>query len=170
MRSTMGEGSQMDDAAPSLARAVTRYLRDDRGTAVVEFALVIIPLTLIVFGILDFGRALNYYNDLTQLAGQGARAAAVDQNVDGTAADGNFQKLVADNADSPELKNASNHINVCVAAPLPTKTGDPVTVTTSFNFHFIPLVHPVAITLRASQTERYEGAGTPGYAQKCAGP
>src|SRR5690349_9141530 len=58
--------------------------RDQCGTAVVEFALVAPILFLLVFGILDFGRALNYYNQMTQLAGQGARAAAVDNNPDGT--------------------------------------------------------------------------------------
>lgn len=136
----------------------------------VEFALVVLPLTLILFGILDFGRALNYYNDLTQLAGQGARAAAVNQNVDGTGASGNFQKLLAGEADSPELKGATNHLNVCVQSPLPAKAGDPVTVTTSFSFRFIPLVHPVALTLSASQTERYEGSAAPGYLAKCSGP
>src|SRR5690242_3027793 len=59
-----------------------RLRRDQRGVAVVEFALVVGPLLLIVFGILDFGRALNYYNDVTQLAGQGARFAAVNQEPD----------------------------------------------------------------------------------------
>src|SRR3954462_14142851 len=61
-----------------------RLRRNERGTAVVEFALVSIPLFLLVLGIVDFGRALNYYNNLTQLAAQGARSAVVDRNPDGT--------------------------------------------------------------------------------------
>jgi Flp pilus assembly protein TadG len=141
--------------------------RSERGTAVVEFALVVVPLTLIVFGILDFGRALNYYNDMTQLAGQGARAAAVNQNPDGTAASAGFQKILADEADSPELKNPSRHLNVCVTAP--SGTGQPVTVTVSYSFHFIPLVHPIAITLSSTQTERFEGLA-PSYSTGCSGP
>src|SRR6478752_3169405 len=65
-------------------------LRDrEEGQALVEYALLfalIAPiLFLLVFGIVEFGRALNYYNDLTQLAGQGARAAVVGRNPDGTA-------------------------------------------------------------------------------------
>ena len=140
----------------------------ERGTAVVEFALVVIPLSLIVFGILDFGRALNYYNDVTQLAGQGARAAAVNQNPDGTAAGPTFQKILAGEADSPELKNPNNPLSVCINS-LPSGTGQPVTVTVSYSFHFIPLVHPIAITLTATQTERFEGV-TPSYSTGCATP
>jgi Flp pilus assembly protein TadG len=156
-------------AGPSRPRLhVRRLLRSERGTAVVEFALVAVPLFLIVLGILDFGRALNYYNDLTQLAGQGARAAAVNQNVNGTPANGSFQQMLAAEADSPELKSSSNHLNVCVTS-VPTAVGSPVTVTATYSFHFIPLVHPVAITLSASQTERSETA-TPGYSATCSGP
>src|SRR6266853_249605 len=57
--------------------------RED-GPAVVEFALIAPLLFLLVGGVIDFARALNYYNDLTQLAGQGARAAIVASNPDGT--------------------------------------------------------------------------------------
>src|SRR5262249_49943164 len=63
--------------------SMKQLFKNERGTAVVEFAVIALPLCLIIFGILDFGRALNYYNDVTQLAGQGARAAAVNENVDG---------------------------------------------------------------------------------------
>ena len=55
------------------------FRRDERGTALVEFALIAPLLFLLLFGIIDFGRALDYYNQVTQLAGQGARAAAVNR-------------------------------------------------------------------------------------------
>lgn len=51
----------------------------DRGSAAVEFALLFPILLLIVFGIIDFGRALNAQITLTQAAREGARLAAVDQ-------------------------------------------------------------------------------------------
>ena len=78
---TMSEvaASAREPSRPSVRpRGVGCRLRSERGTAVVEFALVGPILFLLVLGILDFGRALNYYNTLTQLAGQGARAAAVE--------------------------------------------------------------------------------------------
>lgn len=51
----------------------------DRGAAAVEFALLVPLLLLIVFGIIDFGRALNAQITLTQAAREGARLAAVGQ-------------------------------------------------------------------------------------------
>ncbi len=138
---------------------LARLRRNEQGTAVVEFALVALPLCLIVFGILDFGRALNYYNDLTQIAGQGARAAAVNQNPLGGSADNHFQHQLACEGTTTELKS---RIKVLIAHT-PTNAGDPVTVTASFVFQFIPLVRPVSLTLSASQTERYESGAVPTY-------
>jgi Flp pilus assembly protein TadG len=135
-----------------------RLRREERGTAVVEFALVALPLCLIVFGVLDFGRALNYYNNLTQIAGQGARAAAVNQNPNGGAANANFQRQLACGIVSGELRSG---VNVRVTAT-PGNVGDPVTVTTSYRFHFVPLLR-LGLTLSAAQTERYESSAITGY-------
>jgi Flp pilus assembly protein TadG len=136
-----------------------RLWRNERGTAVVEFSLVALPLCLIVFGILDFGRALNYYNDLTQLGGQGARAAAVNQNPLGGPANQCFQSQLANGSTAGELRNK---INVRITQ-IPTIAGSPVTVTASFRFHFIPLLKLGDLTLSAAQTERYEGSVAPTY-------
>jgi Flp pilus assembly protein TadG len=138
---------------------LARIWQSEGGTAVVEFSLVLLPLCLIVFGILDFGRALNYYNDLTHMAGQGARAAAVNQDPLGGAASANFQHQLACGATSGELRGG---INVRIATT-PTNVGDPVTITTSYRFHFVPLLR-LGLTLSAAQTERYEAGVAPTYA------
>ena len=137
---------------------LARLGRGESGTAVVEFALVALPLFMVVFGIMDFGRALNYYNDLTQIAGQGARAAAVNQDPLGGAADARFQHQLACGATSGELRKG---INVRITQT-PTGVGSPVTITTSYRFHFVPLLK-LGLTLSAAQTERYESPATPGY-------
>lgn len=54
-----------------------RTFRKEDGQALVEFALVIPLLIFVVFAIIDFGLAINQYNDATNLANLGARAAAV---------------------------------------------------------------------------------------------
>ncbi|HEX6351433.1 TadE/TadG family type IV pilus assembly protein [Actinophytocola sp.] len=56
---------------------IRRGSTNDRGAAAVEFALVLPLLLLVVFGLIDFGRALNEQIVLTQAAREGARAAAL---------------------------------------------------------------------------------------------
>lgn len=52
----------------------------DRGAAAVEFALMLPLLLLIVFGLIDFGRALNAQITITQAAREGARLDALGQS------------------------------------------------------------------------------------------
>lgn len=52
-------------------------LRSDSGQAVVELAFVLPLVMLILFGIIDFGLALNNYNADTNLANLAARSASV---------------------------------------------------------------------------------------------
>jgi Flp pilus assembly protein TadG len=140
-----------------------RLRRSERGTAVVEFALVAPLLFLLVLGVLDFARLLAYYNTLTQIASQGARAAAVDRMPDGTAipvgqAGALQDQLVTKYTGAPEIQDSSTY-KVCITQ-LPTSVGQPVTVQASFNFNFIPFigkdVGALTKTLHASSTERAE--------------
>jgi Flp pilus assembly protein TadG len=63
----------------ALRRALRRLPgRREEGQALVEFALVLIPLVLILFGALEFGRAWNTKNTAVHLANQVARMAAVN--------------------------------------------------------------------------------------------
>jgi TadE-like protein len=57
-----------------------RRLRQDpeSGQAMVEFALILIPLLILVVGIIQFGIGLNYWLDMNRLANQGARWAVVN--------------------------------------------------------------------------------------------
>jgi Flp pilus assembly protein TadG len=49
----------------------------DRGAVAVEFALILPILIVLVFGIIDFGRAFNAQVTLSQAAREGARVAAL---------------------------------------------------------------------------------------------
>jgi Flp pilus assembly protein TadG len=60
-------------------RPVRAHRPRDSGAAAVEFALLLPVLLLVVFGIIDFGRALNAQVTLTQAAREGARLAALSQ-------------------------------------------------------------------------------------------
>lgn len=51
-----------------------------RGQSAVEFALVAPLLFLLMFGIVDFGRAMYYQNEITNAAREGARIAILASN------------------------------------------------------------------------------------------
>jgi len=146
-------------AGPSRVSGARRLARSERGTAIVEFALVAPLLFLILFGIIDFARALNYYNDLTQLAGQGARAASVNQNPNGGAANNLFQHQLACAASTGELRRGVT-VQITTA---PTITGTPVTIHTAYAMSFLPGVGFGTLNLSSTQTERYEAVGAPSY-------
>src|SRR5438105_15914427 len=67
----------------SLRRAL-RLGRDDRGVALTEMALVLPVLLLLILGMVDFGKAINYWIDDTHLANEGARMAVVNNNPAGS--------------------------------------------------------------------------------------
>ena len=68
----------------SLRRRMLRRCRDERGVALTEMALVLPLLLLLILGMIDFGKAINYWIDNTHLANEGARLAVVNSNPGGS--------------------------------------------------------------------------------------
>ena len=58
-------------------RGSARRRAADRGAVAVEFALLLPVLMLLIFGLIDFGRALNAQITLSEAARAGARLAAM---------------------------------------------------------------------------------------------
>jgi Flp pilus assembly protein TadG len=114
-----------------------RRLRAEEGQALVELALVIPLLIFILFAIVDFGEAINQYNDATNLANLGARAAAVASatNTD-PAGCGTSTSLVSyiqceGARDNAALANAT----VCASGTF--TTGGTITVSVSSQFNWL---------------------------------
>jgi hypothetical protein len=105
----------------------------------VEFAFVGPLFLLVVFGVLDFARLLNYWNDGTHIANEGARWAAVNQNP----GSGTLQQYILAQGDTAELRNNSK---VCITFPTNPDTGtsgqvgDPVKVAVTTTFHWLPFI------------------------------
>lgn len=59
---------------------MTHKFSRDTGAALVEFAIITPLLLLLVFGIIEFGRAYNAQNTLTHAAREGAREYAITQD------------------------------------------------------------------------------------------
>jgi Flp pilus assembly protein TadG len=62
-----------------MLRAARRFLKDQRGAVIVEFALVVPLLFIIVFGIIDFSRAYAQLNNINSSLREGARWAAAQK-------------------------------------------------------------------------------------------
>lgn len=58
-------------------RTLTRFAKKDDGQALVEFALIMPFLLLFLVGIVEFGRAWNEHEVLTDATREGARQAAI---------------------------------------------------------------------------------------------
>ena len=58
-----------------------RRLRDDSGSAVVEFTLVGVLLTILTLAVIQLGLALHVRNTVQDAAAEGARFAALADNV-----------------------------------------------------------------------------------------
>lgn len=156
---------------PRLRAVLRRLGLEERGTSVVEFALIAPVLFLIIFGIFDFGRALNYYNQETQLVGLAARAAAVNRCPNGGALGTACTSIQQQTAETYANGELNKKVSICI--PSKPAIGGPVTVTSSYQFRFLPLVGAAlglggsgTISIQASQTERQEV--TPSYGTGCA--
>jgi Flp pilus assembly protein TadG len=155
---------------------------DERGAALVEFALVVPILLVLLMAMLDFGKAFNYWIDETQLASSGARWAVVNtgpgQCPDGTTAT-SLVAYIQCQADTKELRSGgtnsvANPAKVCISfppvaghsAPL---VGDPVRVTVSVSYRWLPIIgqriSTVATTIKGESTMRLEAPPT--YTASC---
>src|SRR5947209_12901144 len=82
-------------------RRFLRLCRDERGTSLTEMALVLPVLLLLLLGMIDFGKAVNYWIDQTHLANEGARMAMVNKNPSST---GTLQQYLLDQTGSAEQR------------------------------------------------------------------
>jgi Flp pilus assembly protein TadG len=62
-----------------MRRLLASKRRPDRGQGLAEFAIVLPVFLLLLFGLIDVGRGVFLYNDLTNAAREGARLAIVNQ-------------------------------------------------------------------------------------------
>jgi Flp pilus assembly protein TadG len=76
--------------------------KPSRGQTLVEFALVIPLFVLLLFGIVDFGRAVLASNSISNAAREGARTAIVNQRVS------DIQTRVVDEATGVQLAASSD--------------------------------------------------------------
>lgn len=133
-----------------LRRIKHSLIRSERGAAVVEFALVLPLLILLVFGIIEFGRAYNLYLGVTHAAREGARIASV-RNGTGVTDDEIKDQVVARSA----LDITTSNVEV---TPAGLKTpGQAITVRVRYPVTLtIPLLGSYSIDLKSEGIMRIE--------------
>lgn len=121
-----------------------------------------------LFAILDFGRALSFWNDQTHLANEAARYAAVNGCPGGC---GDLKSYIAAQAES-----GSGTVNIAFCYPLgggAAVTGNPVHVTVRDNFNWVGHLtipasgidwNPAATTIVANSEMRLETNTNTNYA------
>ncbi len=129
--------------------------RKQRGAAAVEFAIVAPLMFLVVFGTIEFGRAVMVQQVLTNASREGARRAILES---ATAVE--VTTLVNDYLTSGSVSGAT-----VAVSPTPFTTaglGDPITVTVSVPYDQVSWIPPWFLggrTLSATtrmRAERYQ--------------
>jgi Flp pilus assembly protein TadG len=152
---------------------------DERGVALVEFALVLPLLLVLLLGMIDVGKAVNYWNDETHLANEAARYAAVNNSPDPnwasnkTNAAYKINTAIKNQADTNELKQGGTQsistpgATVCIYFPNGTHAsgpkalaGEPVKVVVKAQYNWLGYLVGKGLlpssTLTATSTMRLE--------------
>jgi Flp pilus assembly protein TadG len=166
----------------SFARRARASAAEDRGAALVEFALVLPLLLVLILGTLDFGKAINYWIDETHLAAEGARFAVVNKNPGSGVS---LQQYIKQQADTGELRNGGPSVGgtgaqVCIDFPASAGgspvVGDPVRVRVTSTYHWmlggllallhLPSTFTATTSVSGAATMRLEAMPT-NYAASC---
>lgn len=114
-----------------MTRTLTRFAKRDDGQAVVEFALIMPFLLLFLVGIIEFGRAWNQHEVLTDATREGARKAAVfDPKITQDSVLNSIKRVLASNHMAPDSATIT-------LAGWDAGSGDDVTVSVSYPYRFI---------------------------------
>lgn len=150
---------------------IDRLHRADRGQALVELAFVIPLVLLFLFGIIDFGLALNQQNGETNIANIAVREAAIINSTTTTEVCSGTTETTLGNWASCEAQVIGGPTStICVAdtagsSPSSTyTTGDPVKVEATSSFSWLKLltgkVSNLSSSIGANATMRLEGSLT----------
>jgi Flp pilus assembly protein TadG len=128
-----------------------RQKHNDRGQAIVEFALVLPVFLLLVLGIVQFGRLYSNNETITNATRAGARVAAVSR----TASDPVGATIQAVKNSAPNLDPSQVSVTVSPAPPWPQGSLVTVTATYPYSVDLLGMVVKSG-TLSSSTKERVE--------------
>lgn len=114
-------------------RRVVQLLKNNRGQALVEFALMLPIFIILLMAIIDFGRVIHEYLVVSTAAHEGARSMAIWDS------EATARTSVMRVASS--LPTSGGTVNIVINTAEPRTTGAPVEVRVSHNVRiFTPLI------------------------------
>lgn len=128
-----------------------KHITNQRGQALVEFAIIIPMLLLIIMGIAEFGMMINSYLAIQNAAREGARAGIVgSSNTD-------IRNMIV--SISPSLKEKDLTIDI-TPSETNRKSGQTLTVKLTYKYNpTVPIISGMlskTVTLRAQTSMRIE--------------
>jgi len=118
-------------------------MKSEKGQSLVEFALILPLFLLLLFGVVDFGRALHAYITIDHAGREAARAASV-----GETDDEKVKKIAVDKAAGISLEST-----MVAVSPGPYTSGTDVTITITYPFTFItPVIEPWITWVKGKKT------------------
>jgi Flp pilus assembly protein TadG len=124
-----------------------RRRRGERGAAAVEFALVSIPLFLLLFGIIQFGWAFYSQISISQAAREGARYASLQVPCSGTCVTDTKTRVI--NNAGPAVTVTATNITVSPTCVAGSTQSTSTTVTVHYQVKFA-LLFTLTLTGKAS--------------------
>lgn len=147
-----------------VSQLARRFARDERGSVILETAIMLLVLLMFAFGIIDFGRVMYVSNSLTNATRDAARWTSVQQIIPTTTtvADDVRFKFNSYTFGGPTLTTG----NVSVTLPTPSCGTNTVTILTSYPFNWLTplprLMHwtttstPMTSTIHAKSIFKWE--------------
>lgn len=109
-----------------------RRFKSDKGSVAVEMAILLPVLILLLFGMLEFGRALNTQATLNHAAREAVRVMAISKSISGTQS-----KAIAS---APTLSPSLTPANVQIVGTCPTNPTSPnASVSVTLNYQLTTL-------------------------------
>jgi Flp pilus assembly protein TadG len=138
-----------------------RRLRDQKGQALIEFALLIPVLLLIVGGIIQFGKAFSYWSQMNNVAAETARQVVVNHLPSNTTPNkADFRTFAYARINGAELRDLiapdDDHIKICYTPDPGAQSGEVKVAVTTDKFQILPFVHIAPFNLTSKATMRLE--------------
>jgi hypothetical protein len=153
-----------------MRRRIRKRLRSEKGQSFVEFAIILPVALVIIFGVVDLGKATSYWLDSSHLANEAARSAAVNGcptdplppttpcDPSNPATDGYVGSFVTAIKDQAETKQLRNEASVCIWDLTGNSwvKGDEIHISVTSMYNFVPFLHLLPHTVTGRSTMRLE--------------